>query len=95
MIYEFGKRIIKARKAKGLDAKELADIIDVMPTRLNNWERGLNRPMAEHIALIAKALDVSPDYLLCMTDDMHLRSGGSTATIGIGAFGGGQPLLPE
>lgn len=67
MAYDIGKRIKAAREAAGLSAKELADKIGISQTRLSNWEQGINRPMADHIAVIASALGVSTDTLLGTT----------------------------
>lgn len=69
MLYEIGKRIKTARESAGISAKDLAERIGVSPTRLSNWEQGVNRPMADHIAKIANELDVSTDLLLGITQE--------------------------
>ncbi len=66
--YEIGARIRKYRELCGFSQKELADIIKVSNNRLSNWEQGINRPNADIIADICKALNVSPSELL----DVHL-----------------------
>ena len=69
MTYDIGKRIRAAREASCMSAKDLAEKIDVSPTRLSNWETGVNRPMADHIVQIADALGVSTDTLLGVAND--------------------------
>lgn len=67
-LYEIGGRIRKYRQERGLSQKELADLIGISNNRLSNWEQGINRPDADIIASICKALTISPSDLL----DVHL-----------------------
>lgn len=64
MRYEIGIRIRKYRELRGLSQKELADLIGVSNSRVSNWEQGINRPNADIISDLCKALDVSPSELL-------------------------------
>ena len=65
-----GQRIREQRKAKGLTRKALAELtIELKPSRINNWERGDRTPGAEEIKLLAKILEASPAFLMCLTDD--------------------------
>ncbi|HHU0036412.1 TPA: helix-turn-helix domain-containing protein [Legionella pneumophila] len=65
-----GQRIYTERTAKGLSRKALADLTDdLKQSRINNWERGDRTPGPAEIQQLAKALDVSPAYLMCLTDD--------------------------
>lgn len=64
MNYEIGARIRKYREDRGLSQKELAEKIGISNGRLSNWEQGINRPNADIIAVICKALDVSASELL-------------------------------
>lgn len=60
-----GKKIKQLRKEKGYTLQELADIIGSGKSYI--WEienRGLKRPSAERLASIAKALDVTTDFLI-------------------------------
>ncbi|QDQ40246.1 helix-turn-helix domain-containing protein [Legionella geestiana] len=67
---EIGKRILMERKAKGLTRKALAELTDdLKQSRINNWERGERTPGPEEIKQLAKALDVSAAYLMCLTED--------------------------
>lgn len=64
MKYEIGARIRKYREEKGLSQKQLADMINVSNARVSNWEQGINRPDADILADICRALNVSPSELL-------------------------------
>jgi transcriptional regulator with XRE-family HTH domain len=64
MKYEIGARIRKYREMRGFSQKELAQKIGVSNSRVSNWEQGINRPDADILADICKALNVSPSELL-------------------------------
>ena len=64
MKYEIGTRIRKYREERGLNQKELAELIGVSNSRVSNWEQGVNRPDADILADICRALEVSPSELL-------------------------------
>ena len=66
--YEIGNRIRKYRKDCGLTQEQLADKIKATKGRISNWEQGINRPDADIIADLCRALNVSPSDLL----DVHL-----------------------
>lgn len=68
MKYEIGNRIRRYRKISGLTQKQLAEEINVTKSRVSNWEQGINRPDADIIGSLCKALNVSPSDLL----DVHL-----------------------
>ena len=70
MKYEIGSRIRKYREQSGLSQKDLAKLIGVSNSRVSNWEQGINRPDADIIANICRALSVSPSELL----DVRLSS---------------------
>ena len=60
-----GKKIKTLRKEKGYTLQELAELIGSGKSYI--WEienRGLKRPSAEKLALIANALDVTTDFLI-------------------------------
>ncbi len=64
MKYEIGMRIRKYREKSGLSQKELAQLINVSNSRISNWEQGINRPDADILADLCRALNVSPSELL-------------------------------
>lgn len=66
---KIGNRIIKARKELGITVKELAARTErLSPQRISNWEQGTRSPGPLEALLIAKQLNVSASYLLCLTD---------------------------
>lgn len=71
---EIGKRIYEARTAKGLTLKGVGELTGgLKQTRLTNWEQGIRCPGPEEIKLLAKALDTSPAYLMCLSDEMQFK----------------------
>lgn len=68
MKYEIGSRIRKFREERGMSQKQLADMLNVSNSRVSNWEQGINRPDADILADMCRALKVSPSELL----DVHL-----------------------
>ena len=70
MKYEIGGRIRLYRKQSGLTQEQLASKINVTKSRVSNWEQGINRPDADILADICRALTVSPSDLL----DVHLST---------------------
>lgn len=70
MKYEIGGRIRLYRKQSGLTQEQLACKINVTKSRVSNWEQGINRPDADILADICRALNVSPSDLL----DVHLST---------------------
>jgi SOS-response transcriptional repressor LexA len=64
-----GQRIQAERKAKGLTQAKLAELAGgLKQPRINNWEQGIRTPGAEEIKSLAKVLEVSPAFLMCLTD---------------------------
>lgn len=71
---EIGKRILEARKAKGLTLKALGELAgNLKQTRLTNWEQGTRTPGPEEIKQLAQALDVSPAFLMCLSDEVQVK----------------------
>ncbi len=59
-----GERIIQLRKAKKWSQEDLAKQINASRIMIGNYERGDNTPSMEVIIKIARAFEVSIDYLL-------------------------------
>lgn len=57
-------RLLDARKSKGVSQQELAKQAKVHFTNVGKYERGEANPSADVLNRIAKALEISPDYLL-------------------------------
>lgn len=64
MRYEIGPRLRRFRRLRGMSQKELAARIGVSSGRVSNWEQGINRPDADVLAALCRALCVSADELL-------------------------------
>nr|DAM13491.1 MAG TPA: helix-turn-helix domain protein [Caudoviricetes sp.] len=62
-----GKTIQSLREEKNMTQKELADKINISYSVMNRIESGERPARDEEIKKIAKALDVSSDYLLGIT----------------------------
>lgn len=81
---KIGHRIMAERKTKGLTRKALAELTgELKVSRINNYERGDRTPGPTEIKLLAHALEVSPSYLMCLTDN---REGKLSRSLGMGAL---------
>lgn len=60
----FGERLVEAREQIGLNQKQLAEILEITPTRLNYWEKDKRQPDVPMIKALARALQVTADYLI-------------------------------
>lgn len=60
----FGERLLNARKETGKSQQDLAKLVKVHFTNIGKYEREEAMPSADVLNRIAKALDVSPDFLL-------------------------------
>lgn len=85
---KIGLRIRHERTTKGLTRKALAELTENLNiSRINNYERGERTPGPEEITQLAKALEVSPAFLMGLSDD---RDGELSRNSGIGTL---IPLL--
>ena len=62
-------RLKEARLRKGLSQNELADLAHITRQAYSLYERDLRRPNWETMIVLAKALGVTVDYLLGLTED--------------------------
>ncbi len=58
-----GERIKAARKVKGLSQEDLGNLLGVSFQAVSSWETGKFIPDSDHLAALAKALDLSLDAL--------------------------------
>ena len=65
------KRIKEVRKEKGLTQAKLSKIIGMEQTQYSRYERGENEIKVNVLIDICKALNVSADYILELTDEQH------------------------
>ena len=59
-----GEKIRGARKSTGMTQEQLAGILGVSRQAVTKWESGKGLPDIENLRIMAKALNVSIDYLL-------------------------------
>ena len=71
---DFGKRLAKFRRAKGLTQQDLGDNVGVSRRVIAYYEGETNYPPAHLIVPLSKALGVSSDELLGMKQTQELRS---------------------
>lgn len=69
-----GSRIVESREAKGLNQKQLAKLVGVSSAVMSHWELDENKPNAEKIVLLCKALDISASYLLDFHNDESFKA---------------------
>jgi transcriptional regulator with XRE-family HTH domain len=64
----FGKRLLDARKRKGISQDELAQHLGTKGPVIGRYERDEMKPSIEVASKMAELLDVSLDYLVGKTD---------------------------
>jgi transcriptional regulator with XRE-family HTH domain len=64
-----GDRLKTAREARELSQKDLGDRVGLSDKQIWRYENGLNAPGADALTDIAKALEVSLDYLVGLVDE--------------------------
>ncbi|MFN8489195.1 MAG: helix-turn-helix transcriptional regulator [Caldilineaceae bacterium] len=67
---KFGQKLHYLRKQRGLTLRQLAELLGVHFTHLNNLEHGSKRPSTDLVLKVAQLFDVSTDQL--MKDDVEL-----------------------
>jgi transcriptional regulator with XRE-family HTH domain len=71
------ERFRQVRELRGLSKRQLSKASGVGEMQLGRYESGENDPSAQNLKQIAKALQVSADYLLGITDDPQGHFGDS------------------
>lgn len=61
---DIASKITKLRKELNMSQAELADKVAASRTIIGNYERGLNVPSLEMVVKLAKAFNVTTDYLI-------------------------------
>lgn len=61
----FGEKLKQLRKEKGWSQDKMGELAKIHGRHIGKYELGQVLPTAEAIVRIAKALEVSTDYLLC------------------------------
>lgn len=68
----FGEKIRALRLEKGLTQTQLADKIGLVKGSISAYEQGKKYPSVEVLIKLCSVFDVSSDYLIGLSDDMHL-----------------------
>ena len=85
------EKIAKLRKEKGLTQSQLAEMINVSNKTISRWETGEGYPEITLVMPLAKALGVTTDYLLCITQDQEQEQTQTADT----AAGRGVQEIPQ
>ena len=64
-----GQRLRQARERRGFTQEEVGQIIGKTHTAISFYEAGKRNPTPAELAVVAKMLAVSTDYLMGLTDD--------------------------
>ena len=67
---DFGERLMAARMKRDMNQAELAKKAGLQPAAIGHFERGRRKPSFANVRALAKALNVSSDYLLGRAPDM-------------------------
>ncbi len=60
---EFGKRLKKIRKKRGMTQEKLSELLHLSTDSISNYENGKTTCMPEHVTKICQLLNISADYL--------------------------------
>lgn len=67
----FGSRLVEAREKRGLSQAELGKLAGLQPAAIGHFERDRRKPSFANVRALAKALNVSSDYLLGRSSTME------------------------
>ncbi len=60
----FGLRLIYARQRRDMTAEQLSKVSGINASQISHFETDKREPSARNIRKLAKALDITADYLL-------------------------------
>lgn len=60
----FAERLKELRISENLSQRKLAELTNLSPSAIKQWENESRVPNAEAVVVLAKYFDVSADYLL-------------------------------
>ena len=67
----FAQRLLAAREARGLNQTQLARLANLQPAAIGHFEKNRRKPSFANVRALAKALNVSSDYLLGRVSSMQ------------------------
>ena len=80
-------RLRSLRERKGDKQKDIANLLDVTPGAVSQWETGRCNIDWRYANILAERYNVSPEYLLGETDIIGERQGSSTSSVRIPVLG--------
>ena len=66
----YTERLMLAREKRGLTQKELSRLIGIKQQQYARYEKGINIMPITYLYKICLVLNVSADYILCLTDEL-------------------------
>ena len=64
----FGDRLRMAREMRGLNQRELGELVHLPPSSIAHFEGGRRKPSFDNLQALSQALNVSSDYLIGRAD---------------------------
>lgn len=61
---EFGRRLLACRERRHMNQTEFAEFVGCAQAQISAWERARVMPNIENLADLARALDITSDYML-------------------------------
>lgn len=93
---EMGKRIQQLRTEKGMTQEELGRLVGVQRAAVQKWESGLTTNLRRSvIQKLSDFFEVSPSYLMGMTDIKNIVPHASKKVPLLGEIAAGVPILAE
>jgi transcriptional regulator with XRE-family HTH domain len=74
----FQERLRAARRLRRMEQAELAVAAGLPAASISHFEKGNRKPSFENLRRLARALDVSTDFLLGTVDEVGLGAAGQT-----------------
>lgn len=68
---DFGARLVIARERRGLSQTEVAKLAKLQPAAIGHFERDRRKPSFANVRALARALNVSSDFLLGRSASME------------------------
>jgi transcriptional regulator with XRE-family HTH domain len=70
----FAERLRTARESRKMSQSDLAEKADLLPSAVSHFETGRRSPSFANLKALSDALNVTTDYLIGRSDEMHVSS---------------------
>ena len=87
----YAARLNAAMKLRGVNQKRLAQLLDVNAPQVSDWQHAKRTITAPYIKATAKALKVTSDYLLGLSDEMSEQWEPTGETVEVVSRAGARP----